>query len=228
MEANPNTKQFLGAIVLQQKHQANPGAPTPYLIIDGQQRITTAYLVLLGLAELMRNFNDFESANTIIESYLAINTSRYRGEPKVVPTAQDRECFYGILRDSTTYEDWNFNGEPASGNIKSKIESQWKRIKVALQDRLITARGRLRKTEWIKLGNILLDNLEMVVITLEVDEDPNIIFSRLNASGTPLGIADLVRNSVFSRFEERNPRKSDLFYNEKWLPYEKTLKKANH
>lgn len=224
--SNENTKQFLGAIVLQQKHQANPGAPTSYLIIDGQQRLTTAYLVLLGLAELIRDFKDFDQANALVENYLAINISRFRGEPKIVPTAQDRECFYSILRQATTYDQWNFNGEPASGNIKSKLESQWKRIKLALKDRLVTPTGRLRKTEWTKLGNILLDDLEMVAITLEVHEDPNIIFSRLNASGTPLGIADLARNSVFSRFEERDPRKSDQFYAEKWLPFEKNFIKS--
>lgn len=216
-------KQFLGAIVLQQKHQANPGAPVPFLIIDGQQRLTTIYLVLLGLAELMHEHRKPDDAITVVESYLAISTPRYKGEPTVVPTAQDRERFYHILRSATGYSDWNFSGEPPAGSGGTKIEQQWQRIRVALRDRLVTAAGRLRQNEWTNIGNLVLDKLEMVGITLDSDEDPNIIFSRLNARGTPLGIADLVRNSVFSRFEERNPRLSEQFYAERWLGFERTF-----
>jgi hypothetical protein len=221
--AEPGAKQFLGAIVLQQKHQANPGAPIPFLIIDGQQRLTTVYLVLLALAQLMRDFRKPDEASTIVESYLAISTPRYRGEPTVVPTAQDRERFYQILRGATGYANWNFTGEPPAGSGGAKLEQQWERIRTALRDRLITAAGRLRRTEWTSIGNLVLDRLEMVGITLDADEDPNIIFSRLNARGTPLGMADLVRNSVFSRFEERNPRQSEQFYSERWLPFERTF-----
>jgi hypothetical protein len=221
--AAADAKQFLGAIVLQQKHQANPGSPIPFLIIDGQQRLTTIYLVLLGLAELMRDFRKEDEASTMVESYLAISTARYRGEPTVVPTAQDRERFYQILRDATGYASWNFLGEPPAGSGGAKLEQQWERIRTALRDRLVTAAGRLRQNEWTKIGNLILDRLEMVGITLDADEDPNIIFSRLNARGTPLGMADLVRNSVFSRFEERNPRKSEQFYSERWLPFERTF-----
>jgi uncharacterized protein DUF262/uncharacterized protein DUF1524 len=219
--AHQDTKQFLGAIVLQQKHQANPGAPVQFLIIDGQQRLTTVYLVLLGLAELMHEFKHSEEANTIVEGHLAISTPKYRGEPRVVPTAQDRERFYEILRRATGYRHWNFSSEPPAGVSGEKLDRQWRRVREALRDRLVTSGGRLRRAEWTKLGNMILDRLEMVGITLDADEDPNIIFSRLNARGTPLGVADLVRNSVFSRFDHPNPRDSERFYTEHWLPFER-------
>jgi hypothetical protein len=227
VNADRDAKQFLGAIVLQQKHQATPGAPVLFLIIDGQQRLTTLYLVLLGLAELMRDFNKPEEAATIVESYLAISTPRYRGEPRVVPTAQDRERFYDILRRATDYAQWSFVGEAPAGAGGQKLERQWRRITEALRYRLITEAGRLRKAEWTKLANLILDRLEMVSITLDATEDPNIIFSRLNARGTPLGVADLVRNSVFSRFEHRDPHESDRFYNESWLPFERAFADAD-
>src|ERR1051325_6412178 len=221
--AAKDSKQFLGAIVLQQKHQANPGAPVLFLIIDGQQRLTTLFLVLLGLADLMKEAGDVQEVETVVESYLTINTSRFRGEPKVVPTAQDRERFYDVLRRATDYAGWNFNREPPAGAGGLKLERQWTRIRAALRDRLLTTNGRLRRTEWTKLGNLVLDRLEMVAITLDANEDPNIIFSRLNARGTPLGVADLVRNSVFSRFEHQNPHTSEQFYTERWLTFERTF-----
>ena len=41
--------------------------------------------------------------------------------------------------------------------------------------------------------------LHMVVIDLDSQDDPNLIFETLNARGTPLEQSDLIKNFVLSR-----------------------------
>ena len=48
---------------------------------------------------------------------------------------------------------------------------------------------------------MLLNGLQLVVIQLEADEDSQEIFETLNARGTPLTAADLIKNFVFQRLD---------------------------
>lgn len=69
----------------------------------------------------------------------------------------------------------------------------------------------------------LQDHLRIIDITLETQDDANAIFSRLNAKGVPLELADLVRNEVFSKFGPSENTKADRFFHKNWQPFEKTL-----
>lgn len=220
-DIDPNTsgQQFLGAIVLQQKKVSGPGAPRVYLMIDGQQRLTTLYLVLLGLASMASG----EDSSSLVETYLAVNISKYAGQPKLVPTAQDRGRFYQILKTATEYDSWNVSDEPPLPGARPELDAQWERIQARLAERVLTPTKKIRRKDWERITNAVLDRFEMVSIVLEADEDPNLIFGRLNARGTPLTVADLVRNSVFTRFEHDRPQKSERFYNDRWLPFERSF-----
>lgn len=98
---NSKTGQFLGAIVLKDlgKH-SGPTSPTTYLLVDGQQRLTTLYLLLLALAEEAKAHNLPSGSEYILEKYLIETTRSFRGWPKLVPTLQDRYTFYEILHDA--------------------------------------------------------------------------------------------------------------------------------
>src|SRR5439155_25708348 len=54
-------------------------------------------------------------------------------------------------------------------------------------------------------------------------DDANATFSRLNAKGVPLELADLVRNEVFSKFGPTDSEKADKFYLKSWQPFEKSI-----
>lgn len=212
-------KQFLGAIVLQQKDTSSPAAPTVYLMIDGQQRLTTLYLVVLALAAVRGG----DEGSALIENYLAVNLAGYRGQPKVVPTAQDREAFYALLSRSSEYDSWNFADAASITGVREELTTQYKRVVTAIEERVLGVGRRLRTGQWDKLTKMVLDRFEMVSITLEPNEDPNLIFGRLNARGTDLTVADLVRNSVFSRFPHDRAQASERFYHDKWLPFERSF-----
>jgi Protein of unknown function DUF262 len=213
--------QFLGAIVLQERERESPAAPQVYLMIDGQQRLTTLYLVVTGLAALAGELGHSTEAEGLVRQYLATSGGpHYEGRPKVLPTAQDRESFYSLLKFSLPLYQWNCNDDPPVGDGRRGLQNQWERIQKELTQRLVNEKGRLGVDEWKHVANAVLDRMELVCIHIEQQEDPNLIFSRLNARGQPLGLADLVRNAAFSKFDHEKARHSQRFYDDKWLPFE--------
>ncbi|MEZ5190272.1 MAG: DUF1524 domain-containing protein [Schumannella sp.] len=69
-----------------------------------------------------------------------------------------------------------------------------------------------------ELTNVLLDGLQLVSIELEATENSQEIFETLNARGTPLTAADLVRNFVFQRLDAQGGDTAKA-YREDW-PFE--------
>ena len=127
--------QFIGATVLQDfGKQAGSQSPNEYLIIDGQQRLTTIYLLICGLAWCYKNSNRKDDALTLIETYLASNVGKYKGMPKLLPTIQDRTQFFNILINDLELIDWNVSHEEKdTESKKTNITDQWERIKKYFQ-----------------------------------------------------------------------------------------------
>ena len=66
---------------------------------------------------------------------------------------------------------------------------------------------------------MLLNGLQLVVIQLEADEDSQEIFETLNARGTPLTAADLIKNFVFQRLD-LPAAESEAAYEKHWKLFE--------
>lgn len=79
--------QFIGAIVVQDfgKKGGNQ-SPNEYLIIDGQQRLTTIYLLLCGMVWSYLKHGKKDEASTLTQTYLAFSAGKYNGMPKLLPT----------------------------------------------------------------------------------------------------------------------------------------------
>jgi hypothetical protein len=69
------------------------------------------------------------------------------------------------------------------------------------------------------LYNTLRKHLELVVIELEKEDDPQVIFETLNFGGVPLFPSDLVRNFVFLRANKQE-EPADKLYKEQWLEFD--------
>ncbi len=69
-----------------------------------------------------------------------------------------------------------------------------------------------------ELATVLVDGLQLVSIELESSENSQEIFETLNARGTPLTAADLVRNFVFQLLAEQGDDMAKA-YDEDW-PFE--------
>jgi Protein of unknown function DUF262 len=68
-----------------------------------------------------------------------------------------------------------------------------------------------------RLRIMLCDLLKVVSITLEADDNAQVIFETLNARGTPLLALDLVKNALFYQ-AARQQRDTDTLYEQVWQP----------
>lgn len=225
--ADPSIGQFLGAIVLKDMGRpSGPASPTTYLLIDGQQRLTTLYLLFLALARVAEQSGDTASADYIWKNYLAeVKSPQYMGWPKLVPTLQDRHTFWEILESALPRMTWDFSADPEEKKPRTakKLQAQWQRIVHHIEVSVKDSTGALDRNLFDPMLQTAQEHLKLIDITLETDDDANAIFSRLNAKGVPLELADLVRNEVFSKFGPSEAAKADRFFHKNWQPFEKGI-----
>ncbi|WP_416667381.1 DUF262 domain-containing protein [Egbenema bharatensis] len=195
---------FLGPIVT----LAEPGTPdgiSPYLLIDGQQRLTTLTLMLIALRDLLKR-QDSELAEELHELYLINKFKKGEDLYKVLPTQADR-TFYRHIVQATDVE--------KRGRIYDAYSFFLRKLE------------RLETTESIislnlsRFKTIVLERLTLVSITLNEDDNPYLIFESLNYKGAPLTQADLIRNYFFLQVPKQ---KHDDVYNNFWLPLQEEFK----
>ncbi|HEY9610353.1 DUF262 domain-containing protein [Allocoleopsis sp.] len=195
---------FLGPIVT----QAIPGTPdgiSPFLLIDGQQRLTTLSLLLAALREHLKE-QDSESAAELQELYLINRYKKGDAHYKILPTQADQEVYQkvveGHINESTSliYETFKFFGNQLKNG---DIEEDNAPIDLA------------------KFKNVVLEKLTLVSITLDDRDNPYIIFESLNHKGAPLTQADLLRNYFFMKLDKQRREES---YEKIWLPLQEQFK----
>ncbi|MFN7138164.1 MAG: DUF262 domain-containing protein, partial [Limisphaerales bacterium] len=196
---------FMGAIVSVPARSVPVGV-NKYLIIDGQQRLTTVSLLLCAL----RDSVDANTAARIQEVYM---TNRHRDPEdtlKFVPTQVDRDVFKAIALDRVI---------PASGGLMVDAYQFFKRqLEKGFDqngDPVVPA----------KVLSTLEHCLQVVMINLGDSDDPYLIFESLNFKGEPLTQADLVRNYLLMRFRHSisNGGEQERIYSTYWRPMENGL-----
>lgn len=209
-EHNQNATHFLGAIVIQQVPGSLGGLPT-WNVIDGQQRLTTLQILLDALhGELVRRGFD-QYAGQILP--LIENPVEYRDEEedrfKLWPTNRDREGFVSVMSgiEPVVYEQVPDSRLKDAHRFFSEVISAW-----LGDDESSSRRART-------LVPAILDRLEIASIRLDANEDAQAIFETLNARGTPLSAADLIKNFVFQNVELA-PARAEKAYIDYWSQFE--------
>ncbi len=72
----------------------------------------------------------------------------------------------------------------------------------------------------------LADHVQIMTLTLEAEDDPQVIFETLNARGEPLLASDLVRNFVFLE-AARQGSDVDELYGKYWSPFDLVVSTSN-
>jgi len=198
---------FLGAIVLDQETQA-PGRIPQYLVIDGQQRLTTLQLLIAAAVDVLRGNGHADAAGILAD--LTLNDPRKAaGEDllKVWPTNINRSAFKSALSSDTSDDDPRNLIQEAHSYFRDRV-AEW------IADE---AEGGSSDERTERLRVTVSDLLKVVTITLEPGDNAQVIFETLNARGTPLLALDLVKNSVFQEaFRQRE--RVDALYEEVWKP----------
>jgi hypothetical protein len=207
-----SAKHFLGAVVLQQENTPI-GTLTVRTVIDGQQRLTTLQLLFDAILEEIRKLGFEDSARRLVDLVENGQHQRHSDEDqfKVWPTNRDREAFAEVM--GTPMPQYS-----KLANKGSKIVKAHEYFAGQAAEWLGTEpeQARLRVDALVEAVAM---RLQIVTIDLRPDEDAQEIFETLNARGTPLTAADLIKNLVFQRLGA-SPEDSEKAYNQYWRHFE--------
>ena len=204
---------FLGSIVYLEPEVQNTGSLSEYLVIDGQQRLTTLSLLLLALSRSIKEDNDIDITPNQISNYYLFNNEVEKEElrHKLRLTNGDNETFDYLLK---TKELLPQNPSPFLVKNYRFFEKMLKDvIKGDITDDYGNPRDVSLKTVYTGLNKLMI-----VDIILERNENnPQKIFESLNSTGVHLSQADLIRNYVL--LGQETPFQNRL-YKEYWFPME--------
>ena len=198
VEAEQKTSpHFLGAVVLKQVPTAAKDIDQRE-VIDGQQRVTTLQLLLDAIQQICE-----ESEQPYLKKVarrlarLVTNDEELIGDDrlhifKLWPTRGDREAFRHAMD----------NGLAVHGFEESLIVQAHEFFQLQVRKWLQDAPGPIEpRIDALEAATTSM--LQMVVIDLGSQDDPNLIFETLNARGTPLEQSDLIKNFVLSQQRDR-------------------------
>ncbi|ELR98938.1 DUF262 domain-containing protein [Gloeocapsa sp. PCC 73106] len=188
---------FMGSIVTMPTTSLPEGV-TKYLLIDGQQRLTTVFILLSSLRDLAKQIKEEELAEEINNTMLINPFKKGLDKYKLHPTQVDRQIFYTII-DNQKNQD------------KNSLTECYLFFNKAI------SRSRLELT---KLKQIISNSFSLVSVVLGIDDDPYLVFESLNAKGRPLTQSDLIRNNMFMRI---NTNDQESIYAQYWQPMENLL-----
>ena len=172
---NHRKSHFFGSIV--SSYQPN-GRYTEYLVIDGQQRLTTVSLLLLAMYTLIKEGKVTPQTETmaqeIFEDYLVDKHQPKETRVKLKPVKNDRSAFEKLF----DIDDEN----DKQSNLTYNYEYFYNRI----------------QKEEISIEELYdaLFALEIINIELTSDDDPQLIFESLNSTGMALSEGDKIRNYI--------------------------------
>lgn len=173
-----------------------------YLVIDGQQRITTMSILLLAIYNAIKDHNIetkyLRSEEKIMEAYLINKYSR---------DEHDRIKLRPIMEDRNAYSKLFDNNEDKIEN--SNITNNYRYF----YDRIVDS--------GISIDNLYKAIEQLIIVEIELksgEDDPQLIFESLNSTGLDLSEADRVRNFILmgepSDIQEK-------FYHNYWYKIEK-------
>ena len=175
-----------------------------FVLIDGQQRLTSLTLILKALYDYLGTLGEeYEGTREEIrDSYLFNKFAKDANlKLKLKPNKEDDKNFNFLMQDK-------FDEIDPNSLIYQNYKYFLERIK--------------NLPESIENFYDALQRLEGVSVTLDKDDDAQMIFESLNSTGQDLTDVDLIRNYLLMNCA---PSEQDDLYNEYWIKLEKILKK---
>ncbi len=196
-DADVPRSHFIGSIVTLQTQSVPEGVPK-YLLIDGQQRLTTTFILLTLLRDSARRDGREDLAQEIEQTLLVNPFKKGDDYVKLLPTQADRPGFLKLVREP---------GAVPSGRIGAAYSFLERKLRTSTVD-----------LEALKRN--IVERLAVVSITLGSDDNPYLVFESLNAKGERLTQADLIRNFFFLKIHTDQQEAMHVRY---WLPMQEAL-----
>ena len=198
MQKNGRKAHFIGSIVNVVEHATATGIEK-FLIIDGQQRITTILLLLTALRDYAEktqdnNINTRRIDNTFLKNEYVDGYERY----KLLLTDSDREIFISLVEH-----------KPINNGTKSRLLENYKFFADKINDKVLQPLEIYESIGKLQIVNITLDRS---------DDDAQAIFESLNSTGKELSESDLIRNYLLMGLDSDE---QTYIYEHSWRPMEK-------
>jgi len=198
MQRKGKAGHFVGSIV-NIAEQAMPTGVQKYMIIDGQQRMTTLTLLLLALRDYaIKNPNDTTINARRIDNMLLKNEYENGDERyKLLLTETDRDILISLVEK-----------KPIAEGTRSRLIENYNFFDKKLADKEIQPAEVYESIGKLQIVNITLDRTV---------DDAQAIFESLNSTGKELLESDLIRNYVLMGLE---PSEQTYVYEHLWRPME--------
>lgn len=189
---NGRKSHFFGSVV----SVYNPDGPNEeFLVIDGQQRLTTVSLLMLAMYNLMKKGivvpAKLSLCEKIYEEYLVDKWQDDDTRIKLKPVKNDSQAFSRLFEDESEHV--------RESNLTINYNYFLDRI----------------QKEEISIDELFeaLSRLEIISITLNPDDNPQLIFQSLNSTGLALSEGDKIRNFILMGLPTKE---QNLFYEKYW------------
>ncbi len=183
---------FFGSIV---SSYDPDGDNEEYLIIDGQQRLTTVSLLLLAMVNLIREGKiipeDQDLKEKILKKYLIDEYQPSETRIKLKPVQNDRLAFGKLFQEGEELIE--------TSNLTANYNYFYDRIQ----------KGELTPDQLFQA----IRSLEIISIKLDHDDNPQLIFESLNSTGLDLSEGDKIRNYVLMG---QSAREQERLYGQYW------------
>ncbi len=190
---------FIGSIVTLQTTSVPQGV-TKYLLIDGQQRLTTIFILFTLIRDKARQMQVGKLADQIQDQVLVNKYSDGQDYYRLLPTQIDRHAFCQLI------------DQPDQARTPNGITRCYDYFHGKLT--------RFTAEQLKQLTEVIMGRLSVVSIVLDTNDNPHLVFESLNAKGKPLTQADLVRNFFFMRV---HTNQQDTVYRQHWQPMQEAL-----
>ncbi len=192
---------FLGSFVLSPVAPSASGVQT-FLVIDGQQRLTTLMLVLCALRDAAAAESS-QAVDRFDKLYLTNEFQSGDAYFRLDPTDEDRDHFRRwVLREKDS-------------GARDLISDAYRFFAARLQE----GDGEGAPIDVSALERVVVERMGIVEITTEAGDNAHRIFQSLNGTGVDLNQADLLRNYVFMLL----PKRAEEIYEQVWRPMEAEL-----
>ncbi|MCD7944085.1 MAG: DUF262 and DUF1524 domain-containing protein [Clostridia bacterium] len=198
MQKKGKTGHFVGSIV-NIAEQAMPTGVQKYMIIDGQQRMTTLTLLLLALRDYSianpqdTSINSGRIDNMLLKNEYESGDERY----KLLLTQTDRDILISLVER-----------KPIPEGTVSRLLNNYDFFAGKIKDMDLTPAEVYESIGKLQIVNITLDRAV---------DDAQAIFESLNSTGKELSESDLIRNYVLMGLESTE---QSYVYEHYWRPME--------
>lgn len=202
-QENQDATHFLGSVVLAPSPSNGPTGVHRFLVVDGQQRLTTLSILLAAIRDHRAATEDPDHRDRINEQYLENKWQSENARLKLLPTQADRESYRACIRQTT-----DAGGADGIGEAYRYFTG-----------RLSASTSEEPPLDVLALEEAVLLGLALVSVTAQKDDNVHRIFESLNNTGLQLTQGDLLRNHLFMRLDD----KAEAAYSDLWLPLQRAL-----